>query len=218
MTSFPEMVKTANRASIPLSPANNEGKPGSPDEANLLIGKRMRLLRRSRNLRLKDLATAAGCSESLLSRIENDLVMPSLTTLHRLCQALEINVSAVLGPLESPVCTVYGPGARPRYIHGHAEEGDGSAAESLIPFAENRRLEGLLIELPRGGVPCGPFQHEGEEVGYVLSGELELIIENTTFNVPAGHSFFFNSDRMHCYRAWGANACRVIWINSPPSF
>lgn len=182
------------------------------------VGPRLRLQRRIRRLRLKDLAVKAGCSESLLSRIENGLVTPSLTTLHRVSQALGINVSTLLEPVEEKICTVYGPNDRPRLLRGDEAEGDGSTADSIIPFEENRRLEGLMITLPAGGPLCGPFRHDGEEVGYVIEGAVELTVEGEIFIVPAGSTFFFESDRPHTYRASGTETARVLWINTPPTF
>lgn len=182
------------------------------------LGRRLRGFRKLREFRLKDLAGEAGCSESLLSRIENGLVMPSLTTLHRVARALDVSVAALLMPPEEDGCIVYGPGERPRYLRAEATEGDGSTADSLIPFAESRRLEGLLINLPTGGPLCGPFQHEGEEVGYVLRGCLDLVVDDQPHTVRSGDSFFFSSERPHSYRALGSEDCLVIWINTPPSF
>ena len=196
--------------------------PAQKDETDLddlkALGRRIRFFRKLNKLRLKDLAQAAGCSESLLSRVENGIVMPSLTTLHRLARALGINVAALLTPPDDESCVVYGPGERPRYSRSEAEEGDGSTADSLIPFAESRLLEGLMINLPADGPLCGPFKHDGEEVGYVLDGVLELLVEGEIYEVRTGHSFFFSSERPHSYRASGETACRVLWINTPPTF
>ncbi|MFN3259673.1 MAG: cupin domain-containing protein [Pikeienuella sp.] len=203
------------------SESHTPADPGAIDEqAEELraLGKRLRAFRRLKRLRLKDLAARAGCSESLLSRVENGIVMPSLTTLHRVARALEINVAALLTPPTNEPCTVYRPGARPRYVRSEGIEGDGSVADSLIPFAESRRLEGLLIRLPAGGAPCGPFEHEGEEVGYVLEGALELVVDGQSHHVEAGDSFFFCSDVPHSYRASGFDGCLVLWINTPPTF
>ena len=203
----------------PSNRAGGAGRAGEPADEELAdLGRRLRFLRRARKMRLKDLAANAGCSESLLSRVENGLVMPSLTTLHRAAKALGTNVSELLAPPQGDRCVVYGPDDRPRYIRNEGTEGDGSIADSLIPFAEGRLLEGLLIPLPAGGASCGPFRHEGEEVGYILEGELEIILEGEPYRVKVGHSFFFASQHEHSYRALGDKDCRVLWINTPPTF
>ena len=164
------------------------------------------------------MADLAGCSESLLSRVENGLASPSLSTLHRLAKALGVNVAVLVDPSHDAACTIYSPQQRPRTSVGDAPEGDGSTAESLAPYAENRQLEAMIVSLPPGGPLCGPFVHQGEEVGLVLDGELELIVDGEAHRVPAQSSFFLHSDRPHSYRSLGATACRVVWVNTPPTF
>ena len=169
-------------------------------------------------MRLKDLADTAGCSESLLSRIENNIVMPSLTTLHRLCKALEISVPELLSPPDVSSCVVYRQGARPKYSNDGPIEGDGSMAEVLVPFEDGRLLEAHIWHVPANGNWCGPYQHVGEETGYVLNGTLELKVNNETHIIRAGDSFFFKSDLTHSFRCHGDEDCRIVWVNTPPTF
>ncbi len=182
------------------------------------IGLRVRGQRKLRRLRLRELAAQAGCSESLLSRVENGLVTPSLSTLHRIAKALGVSVGALLEPQQDATLTIYRPEQRPPTSMPGAAEGDGSSAQSLVPFAEHRRLEALIVSLPAGGAPCGPFVHDGEEVGLVLEGALELIVTGVSHLVPAHSSFFLQSSRPHSYRAHGDIECRVMWVNTPPTF
>ena len=182
------------------------------------IGRRLRYFRRIKKLTLHDLAQAATCSASLLSRIENDRATPSLTTLHRLCRALDISVAALLTEAEEQPCVVYKPNERPSQAGSGIVEGDGSVAESLVPFANVRLLEGFVISLAANRKMCGPFEHDGEEVGYVLEGELKLVVGGKTYTIAEGGSFFFRSDLPHSYGANGRRGCRVIWINTPPTF
>jgi alkanesulfonate monooxygenase SsuD/methylene tetrahydromethanopterin reductase-like flavin-dependent oxidoreductase (luciferase family) len=93
------------------------------------------------------------------------------------------------------------------------------AAEYLeVPFARARLLEGFVISLAANRRLCGPFEHDGEEVGYVLEGELKLIVGGKPYLIAQGGSFFFRSDLPHFYGANGRRACRVIWVNTPPTF
>jgi transcriptional regulator with XRE-family HTH domain len=196
-------------------------RPRSPTVAELplpALGRRLRYFRRVKQMTLNDLAETAGCSGSLLSRVENDLVTPSLTTLHRLCNALGISVAALMAEAEERPCIVYAPSERPNQGRVEAIEGDGSVAESLVPPANSRQLEGFVITLTANRRMCGPFEHEGEEVGYVLEGELQLVVDGQTYAIKQGGSFFFRSDLPHSYGAKGRQNCRVIWINTPPTF
>ena len=182
------------------------------------IGLRLRYERRARKMRLKDLADSSGCSESLLSRIENNIVIPSLTTLHRLCKTLEISVPELLSPPDETACIVYRQGERPRYSNGGPVEGDGTMAEVLVPYEDGRMLEAHIWRVPANGNWCGPYQHVGEETGYVLDGALELKVKNETYVINEGDSFFFKSDLSHSFRCHGNQDCRIIWVNTPPTF
>jgi transcriptional regulator with XRE-family HTH domain len=178
------------------------------------IGRRVRQLRLARNLRLKDLAAAAGCSESLLSRVENNLTSPSLATMHRLAKALGVSVVALFDAQSVDGLVIYRAGER--VIIGRGFPGERN--EVLIPHAEQRLLEGFIVTLTPGAEPSGPFQHEGEAVGFVLEGELELVVGETFNSLRPGDSFFFHSDVIHRYRNIGEGMCRVVWINTPPTF
>lgn len=200
--------------------ANDSQLAHAPEDADQFpnIGIRLRFERRARKMRLKDLADAAGCSESFLSRVENNIVVPSLTTLHRLCKTLGISVPALLSPPDVTPCVVYRQGRRPAYSNGGPVEGDGSTAEILVPFEEGRLLEAHVWHVPANGIWCGPYRHVGEEVGYVLDGALELRVADNTYTVRQGDSFFFRSDLEHSYRSHGDVNCRILWVNTPPTF
>ena len=86
-------------------------------------------------------------------------------------------------------------------------------------------LENAVVTYPtlpayssRDAQPSGPFQHDGEEVGVILEGELELTVGESVNVLRTGDSFFFRSDVTHGYRNVGEGACRVVWINTPPTF
>jgi transcriptional regulator with XRE-family HTH domain len=177
------------------------------------VGVRVRHFRLANRLRLKDLASASGCSESLLSRIENDMTAPSLATLHRVATALGVSTVALFENHAPSSLVIYR--ANERLTIGRVP---GEKAEVLVPYAEDRRLEGMITILLPGSEYNGPFRHEGEEVGYVLEGKIELIVGDSVNILKAGDSFFFFSDIPHRYRAAGDAVCRVVWVNTPPTF
>jgi DNA-binding XRE family transcriptional regulator len=71
--------------------APSKPTPGTPKDG-FHLGARLKHARLLHQMRLRDIAERAGCSESMLSKIENELASPSLTTLHRLCKALTLSV------------------------------------------------------------------------------------------------------------------------------
>jgi transcriptional regulator with XRE-family HTH domain len=178
------------------------------------VGGRVRHFRLAKRMRLKDLAVASACSESLLSRVENNLTNPSLATLHRVASALGVSTVALFEDTIPSPLVIYTPEERLTIGRGVP----GEKAEVLVPYAENRRLEGMITILLPGSDYNGPFQHEGEEVGYVLEGAMELTVGETVSILRPGDSFFFRSDLVHRYRNAGTIVCRVVWVNTPPTF
>jgi quercetin dioxygenase-like cupin family protein/DNA-binding XRE family transcriptional regulator len=182
------------------------------------IGARLKHARLAHHMRLKDVADGAGCSESMLSKIENERAIPSLTTLHRLCKALSLSVSTLLSSDSAEPWTIMRPAQRRMIGHSKAAGSEGVLAEILVPSANGRLLEGFLVIIEPGGHTNGTLQHKGEEVGFVIEGELELTINNEKHLLRSGDSFYFPSELPHAYRNPGKTRMRAIWINTPPTF
>jgi uncharacterized cupin superfamily protein len=68
------------------------------------------------------------------------------------------------------------------------------------------------------GSSDGCIEHEGEEMGFILEGRLELIVDNSTYLLEEGDAFFFKSSLPHGYRNPGSIETKVLWVNTPPSF
>ena len=62
------------------------------------------------------------------------------------------------------------------------------------------------------------ISHAGEELGYVIEGELELRLADERHLLQAGDSFYFPSTVPHSYRNPGKTVTRVLWTNTPPTF
>ena len=195
------------------------GNDMSTDTAALAsLGQNLRHLRRLKGLRLKDVAAGIECSESMLSKVENDRVAPSLHLLHRIAEALGTSVQALFSDVEGPVVTVYRAGERPVLSLTAAVAGGTPQAslERMIPYATGRTLNANVHVVPPGSGSNGLLRHSGEEVGYVLEGRIELVVDGMVTVIDAGGSFFFRSSLPHSYRNIGRDVARIVWVNSPP--
>lgn len=210
------MTKQASPAKAPThhKPAASNA-PLSPGD--LLVGSRLRQARRVKGLRLKQLADAVGCSESLLSKIENDKARPSLQMLHAIVGHLGLTIGGLFTERDPNDGVVMRPGER-AIIRMDSMTTDGVRLECLIPEGGGKTIYGSIHIVEPGGGSAGPISHEGEEVGYVLEGTFELILDEKVYTLHAGDSFFFESHRPHGYRNPGTVTTRVLWINSPPTF
>lgn len=189
----------------------------STESDSTSLGRTLRHVRRLKNLRLRDVAERAGCSESLLSKIENGKAAPSLQTLHRVTEALGTTVAACFSDQDAEPLTVYRAGQRPTIKLGtpHSALGQPSL-ERLTPYATGRALNANLHVVPPGAGSEGMLKHAGEEVGFVLEGLIELSVDGQAVVVAAGGSFFFQSSLPHSYRNVGTEIARIVWVNTPP--
>lgn len=187
-------------------------------DASLRIGVRLKHARKVMGLRLRELAERAGCSESFLSKIENNKVNPSLRMLHRIVTELNFSIGEILSQDIEENQVVMREGQRPtiRMVPSRATEG--THVEWLVPPGDSRLLAGSIHAVNPGGGSLGTIEHEGEELGYVLEGELELEVDGETYSLKAGDSFFFRSDVPHGYRNPGTAPTRILWVNTPPTF
>jgi quercetin dioxygenase-like cupin family protein len=138
--------------------------------------------------------------------------------LHRLTAILGANVSALFAAGDSFKNVVSHPGARPVILTDRLRIGKGIRLERLIPYLHSFLLQGNIHHVAAGGGSDGNIVHSGEEVGYVLDGEIELTVDGRRYRAKAGDSFHFRSELPHGYRNVGAKPARVIRINTPPTF
>lgn len=196
-------------------------KPG-PHKADdeVRIGARLRHARLTKGLSLRLLADAAGCSESFVSKIENNKVRPSIAMLHRLCSELDVNIGALLtGPDEDGGdVRILAAGKRPMIRVDPEWQGEGIALERAIPQLANSLLQANILHVAPGGRSDGMIQHTGEEFGYVICGKLQLVVGDAVYHLEAGDCFLFPSPLPHGYRNTGTEMARVLWVNTPPSF
>lgn len=200
------------------TPGEDTPLPAGEDHEAAALGRRLRDLRRANGLRLKDVASAAQCSESMLSKIETGHVSPSITTLHRIARALSTTIAELFRAPDSQAPFVLRAGRRPVHVRHPLRSGDGIVMEMLTPFEIGGRLQAQLHTLEPGGASDGLISHEGEEVGYVIEGTMELTVDGTSAVLAAGDSFFFDSQRPHGFRNAGETIARILWVNSPPTY
>jgi transcriptional regulator with XRE-family HTH domain len=182
------------------------------------IGSRVHHARLLREMRMKDLAAAAGCSESLISKIENNRIVPSLGVLHRICDALNLALGELLAAPAEDARIVTRAGERQIVEMDSLRAGDGIRMERLVPYAKGHLIQGNIHVIAPGGSSDGTITHSGEEVGYVISGEIDLEVGGQVYRVRAGDSFCYRSDLPHGYRNRGKAEARVLFVNTPPSF
>jgi transcriptional regulator with XRE-family HTH domain len=184
----------------------------------LKVGAKLRAARKARRWSMRDLADRVGCSESLISKIESDRVIPSLPMLHKIAKELGTSIGKMFAEANPDGDFVGRKGRRP-ILSLEAigrEAGTGIQLEAVAINGE--LLYGSIHIVDPGGSSGGYIQHVGEEVGYVLEGEIEITIGAKAYLLSEGDSIFFPSELAHGYRNPGTRVARILWVNTPPTF
>lgn len=145
----------------------------------------------------------------MVSKIENGKTTPSLGLPHKIAQSFDTTVPALLSPRDdSHIVSRAGERIRIQI------DRFGSHVERLVAADGKHTLEGHLHILAPGGGSEGVVAHEGEEVGYVVAGELQLTVGHEVFLLREGDSFSFRSEIEHHYKNTGKKTARVVRVST----
>ena len=182
---------------------------------DLQIGARVKHARLLAGIRMRELASKVGCTEGMISKIENSRVVPSLPMLQRLVEALGRDLPSFFGSNLDAPGLVLRAGQRPIATTDPIRQGSGVQYERLVPFGAGNLLEGNIHIVAPNGAKHDPITHQGETMGYVIQGQIELSIEGTIYLLNAGDSFFFKNHLTNSYCNQGRLEARVLWVNTP---
>ena len=98
------------------------------------------------------------------------------------------------------------------------ETGNGVRIDWLIPNAQKKQMEPILITLQSGAQSELDLPHEGEEFGYVLAGAVDLVLGESVYHVRKGDSFSYKTSKQHYLKNSGKTQAIVLWVSTPPNF
>jgi transcriptional regulator with XRE-family HTH domain len=161
------------------------------------IGAQVRRLRKSLDLTVVELGTAAGISAGMLSKIENGTISPSLSTLGALAKALNVSISSLFAESdERRDCSFVKAGQGVRIDRrgtkaGHLYDLLGHSIAGEIG------VEPFLITLRQDAQPYTNFRHAGVEFIYMLSGKVRYRHADRSYLLEPGDALFFDAAARH---------------------
>jgi transcriptional regulator with XRE-family HTH domain len=163
------------------------------------IGREVKNFRTKLGLTVAEVADGAGISVGMLSKIENGLTSPSLSTLQTLSRALGVPVTALFRQYEERREAVHVQAGKGMIIErrgtraGHQYQLLGHIANP----SSNLVVEPYLITLTSESDVFPLFQHAGLELIYMLEGEVVYRHADKLFRLTPGDSLFFDADAPH---------------------
>lgn len=162
------------------------------------IGKKIRDIRKEKNLFASDIAKKANVSNGLISRIENGRTVPSLPVLLSIIQALEIQPGDFFGDINQHPDLHYFVIRSEVYKHIEKEiEAEGFEYASIFGKQFNSVGCEFVILTLAPGCKRNVVETDAFEFKYVISGSCAYKIGDHMVNLRAGDSIFFDGRIPH---------------------
>lgn len=178
------------------------------------IGADLRALRKSRALTLQGLADILGRSIGWLSQVERDISEPSISDLRHIARALDVSVSSLFRAGSVPEEAGYVVRKSARRPIGSREAG---LVEELLSPDLTDDFEVVHSTFLPGATITDAVLRPTQEVGYVVSGRLDLWIDGQIFHLTPGDSFRVRGEPFRWANSHDA-PCVVIWVIAPPVY
>jgi transcriptional regulator with XRE-family HTH domain len=184
------------------------------------LGPRLRLVRGSRQLSVRELARRVGCSASLISQIERGVSVPSVGVLYSLATELGSSLDYLLfgsgaGPDGVPAAAPPAPAIVQRGCDRRIIDlASGVRWERLTPQSE-AMTDFLEVIYSPGGHSTDerrPLRHDGREYGLVISGTLTANVGFESYELGPRDSIAFDSSTPHEYLNKTGDVVRAIWV------
>jgi transcriptional regulator with XRE-family HTH domain len=176
--------------------------PKSTDE----LGTRMRTLRHRLKLTLQQLSKASGVSTGYLSQVERGNATPTLGTLTQIALALKVDAGYFVHAPPAFYSLTRGA-ARPRF----AVAGSSIEYEQIGAERSGHEMTSFVINVPPG-YESEVIQHFGEEIIYILKGEISQIVGEREYLMGAGDSLHYLGSTPHSWSNRTNRPARILWV------
>ncbi len=182
-----------------------------PTGSQLLLGGRLRHLRRRKGMTVDELAHAVDVDKAHISRLENNRKSPSIAMLAQLAKALGVSMGHLLGEtLDKSEVKV----TRAAQLRDAAT--DDSAHHRFMPLLHGNTVGSFeaFLAYPAADAGVAEARHGGQEMLYVVSGSVDVMFQNYTVTVREGDCVHFPGYLHHRLRRVGRRKAAVLVVLS----
>jgi transcriptional regulator with XRE-family HTH domain len=182
------------------------------------IAVQVRALRRATGLSVADMATRAGISKAMLSKIENAQTSCSLSTLAKLAAMLDVPVTALLRGADNGREAAYTEAGNGSVIVGRGTRVRHHYELLGALRGQHKRLEPVLVTLTDKSEPFPLFQHPGTELLYMLEGVMVYGHGESEYTMRPGDTLLLDGEGLHGPRDLVRLPIRFLAVTAYPDF
>lgn len=177
------------------------------------IGTKIKSVRLMRGLSQKQLANLAGVTPSTISQVEKNLIYPSLPALFRMAESLSVEASTLLKDHGLKRNTHVFSADQRSTIALERVFKDNAEAQLLLPPDIDGPVEASVIRIrPGKKITNHFFVHKGSEIGYLLTGHLEMIVDNHTYKINPGDIIYLQKDTPSKWQNISDTTVELLWL------
>ena len=166
-----------------------------------------------RGISQKALAGLTGVTPSTISQVEKNLIYPSLPALFRIAESLSVEVSTLFKEHGTQQNFYVYPADSRSVISLAKIVKDNAEAELLLPPDIDTPAEALIIRIRPGKKLGGHFfAHKGKELGYVVSGQLEMTVESKSYKANPGDTIYLQKDIPGSWSNTSEQVAELLWL------
>jgi transcriptional regulator with XRE-family HTH domain len=180
------------------------------------IGKRIKALRKEKGLILEQLATRTGYTKGYLSKVEKSPKAPPVSTLGTIGRALGASISALLGEYYPAASACFLVKKGERLLLERGGEAFGYAYEAVAHKYNDKLMEPFVLTLPVHPKNLSRFQHEGQELLFVLEGTMIFRHGTEEFIVEEGDCVYFDAGIPHFGQTKGKKSAKCLMVICTP--
>lgn len=163
-------------------------------------------LRLEKKLTLKELGLKTDLSVSFLSQIERGESSPAITSLNRIAEALDVHITHFFTPTIVEDYKISFQQVEP-YRMEHSSQ----LFYRMSSNFENRELENYIIEIP-AGERNEKMKHSGEEMYYIIEGEITVCVNNEAYALQTHDVIHFPSHISHYYENHTKKTSKILCV------
>jgi len=178
-----------------------------------MLGEKIRRRRNEVGMSMKELSEMIGLSSGFISQIEREIAEPSITSLRKIAEALNMPIYNFFIE-ESSASRVVRRDESQQVIFPNAK-----VTYKLLSPDLNRQMKTLLgIIEPGESISDTPIAYMGEEVIYILEGEMFISVGIDEFRLSQGDTIFYYANIPHRITNSGDVTLKYISTTTPPRF
>ena len=180
----------------------------------MLIGSKIKELRKTRKMTLTELSQASGVQLATLSRIENLKMTGTLDSHMNIAKALGVGITELYSNIvqEDKKIEVQAAGkSTDIFVHRHK-----SSYEILTAKVLTKKMMPVLLRVePSGKTDLEQNAPGTEKFVFVLEGELEIKIGDDTYSLSKHNTLYFDASAPHFFVNQGKTPVRAISVSTP---